>query len=540
VQFLRGGATAAAHCRAAESDRRREVPGAWQSLYNERHIAMKASLQLRLSQHLALTPQLQQSIRLLQLSTLELQQEIAMAVAQNPLLESEDEWIASPLRVASDGTVIAQAPTSSAPEPMSGAGSSEQSERNDGNDGAGGDDYAPLGSADGGDSSQWNLDDYGRSAGASDDDDLPPLQIHESTTTLRDHLMAQLRMTQASPRDRALVTFLIESLGDDGYLLSSLDEVLADLPEELELDLDELGAALALLQSFDPPGVGARSASECLRLQLLRLADSPTRKLALEIAGNHLELLAARDFTRLRKQLKATDDELRDAHALIRSLEPFPGAAFGKAEADYVVPDIIVRKASGSWQAELNPEVMPRLRINHLYANILRNNRGDPGSGSLRQQLQEARWLIKNIQQRFETILRVAQAIVERQKNFFVHGAIAMRPLVLREIADTLGLHESTVSRVTTGKYMLTPFGTLEFKYFFGSHVSTDTGGAASSTAIRALIKQLIGAEDSKTPLSDSRIAELLAEQGFVVARRTVAKYREALKIPAVNLRKSL
>jgi RNA polymerase sigma-54 factor len=286
--------------------------------------------------------------------------------------------------------------------------------------------------------------------------------------------------------------------------------------------------------------VGGRSASECLKLQLLRLEPSPIRTLALDIVMHHLELLAARDFTRLRKQLKASDDALRDAHLLIRSLEPFPGAAFGKSEADYVVPDILVRKMSSGWTAELNPEIVPRLRINHLYANILRNNRGDPGSGSLRQQLQEARWLIKNIQQRFETILRVAQAIVERQKNFFAHGEIAMRPLVLREIADTLGLHESTVSRVTTGKYMLTPFGTLEFKYFFGSHVSTDTGGAASSTAIRALIKQLIGAEDSKSPLSDSRIAELLAEQGFVVARRTVAKYREALKIPAVNLRKSL
>jgi RNA polymerase sigma-54 factor len=502
---------------------------------------MKASLQLRLSQHLALTPQLQQSIRLLQLSTLELQQEVAMAVSQNPLLESEDEWIASPLRVAADGSVIAQPPTGSSPEPMAGAaGSSASSDGGESGDPQGVDDYNGLASDSGPDASQWNLDDYGRSGSASDDDDLPPLQIHESTTTLRDHLMAQLRVTQASPRDRALITFLIESLDEDGYLTASLDEVLADLPDELEVDLDELNAALALLQSFDPAGVGARSASECLKLQLLRLNASATRTLALEIVAHHLELLAARDFTRLRKQLKADDDELRDAHALIRSLEPFPGAAYGKAEADYVVPDIIVKRASQGWLAELNPEVVPRLRINHLYANILRNNRGDPGSGSLRQQLQEARWLIKNIQQRFETILRVAQAIVERQKNFFTHGEIAMRPLVLREIADTLGLHESTVSRVTTGKYMLTPFGTLEFKYFFGSHVSTDTGGAASSTAIRALIKQLIGAEDTKSPLSDSRIAELLAEQGFVVARRTVAKYREALKIPAVNLRKSL
>lgn len=521
------------------------VSRAWQTLYNESQTAMKASLQLRLSQHLALTPQLQQSIRLLQLSTLELQQEVATAIAQNPLLENEDDWIASPLRVAADGSLIAQPPQPSAETiPGSGASASSTSSSNGSEGGEGEpqstDEYDGLGAEANGDASQWNLDDYGRPGGASDDDDLPPLQIHESTTTLRDHLMAQLCVTKASPRDRALVTFLIESLDDDGYLSATCDEILADIPAELDVDADELNAALALLHSFDPAGVGARSASECLKLQLMRVNSSPTRTLALEIVSNHLELLAARDFTRLRKQLKTGDDELREAHALIRSLEPFPGAAYGKAEADYVVPDIIVKKTGQNWHAELNPEVVPKLRINHLYANILRNNRGDPGSGSLRQQLQEARWLIKNIQQRFETILRVAQAIVERQKSFFVHGEIAMRPLVLREIADTLGLHESTVSRVTTGKYMLTPFGTLEFKYFFGSHVSTDTGGAASSTAIRALIKQLIGAENPKTPLSDSRIAELLAEQGFVVARRTVAKYREALKIPAVNLRKSL
>jgi RNA polymerase sigma-54 factor len=503
--------------------------------------AMKASLQLRLSQHLALTPQLQQSIRLLQLSTLELQQEVAMAIAQNPLLENDDEWIASPLRVASDGSLIAQQPAPAATDAggMPPNGTSGSGERGERDEPAGADEYDGY-AADNSDASPWNLDDFGRAAPSSDEDDMPPLQIHESTTSLRDHLSAQLRVTQAGTRDRALVMFLIESLDDDGYLTASLDEVLTDLPAELEVDVDELNAALALLHSFDPAGVGARSASECLRLQLLRLDPSPTRALALDIVSQYLELLAARDFTRLRKHLKASDDALRDAHALIRSLEPFPGAAYGKAEADYVVPDIIVKRTGQGWHAELNPEVVPRLRINHLYANILRNSRGDPSAGSLKQQLQEARWLIKNIQQRFDTILRVAQAIVERQKNFFAHGEIAMRPLVLREIADTLGLHESTVSRVTTGKYMLTPFGTLEFKYFFGSHVSTDTGGAASSTAIRALIKQLIGAEDPKSPLSDSRIAELLAEQGFVVARRTVAKYREALKIPAVNLRKSL
>ncbi len=278
--------------------------------------AMKASLQLRLSQHLALTPQLQQSIRLLQMSTLELTQEVATAIAQNPLLENDDDWIASPLRVAADGSVIAQTPASSAPEPMAGApnGTAATNERTERDETAGVDEYDSY-SADGGDASQWNLDDFGRSPAASDDDDLPPMQIHETSTSLRDHLMAQLRVTQASPRDRALVTFLIESLDDDGYLSASLEEVLADLPAELEVDVDELNAALALVHSFDPAGVGARSASECLKLQLLRLDPSPTRALALDIVSQHLELLAARDFTRLRTQLKATDDALRDAHA---------------------------------------------------------------------------------------------------------------------------------------------------------------------------------------------------------------------------------
>lgn len=323
---------------------------------------MKASLQLRLSQHLALTPQLQQSIRLLQLSTLELQQEVAMAVAQNPLLESDDEWIASPLRVAADGSLIAQTPPAPNGESGSMNGSGQSSERAERDEPAATDEYDGYGSGDASDGPQWNLDEFGRSSGASDDDDLPPLQVQEAATSLREHLSAQLRVTQASPRDRALVMFLIESLDDDGYLTASLDEVLADLPPELEVDCDELNAALALLHSFDPAGVGARSASECLKLQLLRLDPSPTRTLALEIVSQHLELLAARDFTRLRKQLKASDDALRDAHALIRSLEPFPGAAYGKAEADYVVPDIIVKKAGQGWLAELNPEVMPRLR----------------------------------------------------------------------------------------------------------------------------------------------------------------------------------
>jgi RNA polymerase sigma-54 factor len=314
-----------------------------------------------------------------------------------------------------------------------------------------------------------------------------------------------------------------------------------------ELQLSEMQAGLNLLRSFDPPGVGAHDLADCLELQLKRL---PRRQwpsvdgweAACAIAKDHLPLLAARDWTRLKKALNLKDHEedeqiLRDAQALIRTLQPLPGQDFDGEEAAYVLPDVIVRRTKAGWTAALNPDVMPRLRVNDLYSRILRRNKG---ANNLSVQLQEARWLVKNIHQRFDTILRVAQAIVERQREFFTHGEVAMRPLVLREIAEVLGLHESTISRVTTQKYMLTPTGTFELKYFFGSHVATDTGGAASSTAIRALLKQLVAAEDVQQPLSDSRLAEMLGEQGIVVARRTVAKYRESLRIPAVNQRKAL
>jgi RNA polymerase sigma-54 factor len=261
------------------------------------------------------------------------------------------------------------------------------------------------------------------------------------------------------------------------------------------------------------------------------------RRMALTIVEKHLAWFAQREFSKLKKTLDCDDEDLREAQAVIRRCNPHPGAAFGQGTSDYVVPDVIVRRAKSGWSVSLNAEVMPRLRVNSLYASLLKQGKGE---NSMSGQLQEAKWLIKNMRQRFDTILRVSQAIVERQRNFFSHGAVAMRPLVLREIADTLGLHESTISRVTTQKYMLTPHGMFELKYFFGSHVATEAGGEASSTAIRALIAQLTGAEDPKNPLSDSKIAELLGEQGMVIARRTVAKYREALKIPPVSLRKSL
>jgi len=482
---------------------------------------MKQTLQLRVSQHLALTPQLQQSIRLLQLSTLELHQELEQILTDNPLLERLDDPLDNSVRLLADGAISQQSLTSS-PEPTSNTEASSASAEGD----EGGFDL-PAGSEEGASGeAEWSFDDVSRNSKAPDDESSrPQLEAHERT--LREHLLEQVAVTVDNRRDRALVELLIDALDDNGYLEEGLDTILERLPEELEIDMDEMLVALKLLQSFDPAGVGARNAPECLSLQIRRFEKIPmvTRRMALTLVENHLELFAQRD------------EDLREAQAVIRRCNPHPGAPFAGDASDYVVPDVIVKKSKNGFQVSLNRDVMPKLRVNAMYANILKQSKGE---GSLTTQLQEAKWLIKNMRQRFDTILRVAEAIVERQRNFFSHGEVAMRPLVLREIADTLGLHESTISRVTTQKYMLTPHGMYELKYFFGSHVATEAGGEASSTAIRALIKQLIGAEDKKNPFSDSKITDMLAEQGMVVARRTVAKYREALKIPPVNLRKSL
>ena len=348
-----------------------------------------------------------------------------------------------------------------------------------------------------------------------------------------------MSLTPLPDRDRKLVALLVDALDEDGYLTQPLEEIAAMLPEELAIEPDELAIALKHLQNLDPTGVGARSPAECLELQLAALPEStPGLAVALRIVREQLPLLAARDFVKLKKLFGCDDASLRTAQRLIQSLNPRPGGAYSALETRYVVADVIVRKLKGVWTASLNPDAMPKLRINRIYADILQSNRGQ--GGQLTSQLQEARWLIKNVQQRFDTIQRVSQSIVDRQRHFFDHGEVAMRPLVLREIADALGLHESTVSRVTTQKFMATPRGIFELKYFFGSHVATEAGGACSATAIRALIKQLVGAEDAKKPLSDSKISQILGQQGIVVARRTIAKYRESMHIPPVNLRKSL
>jgi RNA polymerase sigma-54 factor len=371
-----------------------------------------------------------------------------------------------------------------------------------------------------------------------DDDDYP--QLAAESPTLRAHLISQLSLKNLTDRDRTLASLLIESLDEDGYLSQDVTELQDMLPEELEVEPEELQIALKHLQHCEPTGVGARNLGECLALQLAAMPEStPYRAEALDVVKNHLEALAGRDFARLRKALRCDDTCLRGVQKLITSLNPRPGREYASDSTRYVVPDVIVRKLKGVWIAALNPDAMPRLRINRLYADILSRARGS-GSQQLASQLQEAKWLIKNVQQRFDTILRVAQSIVDRQRHFFEHGEVAMRPLVLREIAEALDLHESTVSRVTTQKFMHTPRGIFELKYFFGSHVTTESGGSASSTAIRALIRQLVGAENSRKPLSDSQISEILGQQGIVVARRTVAKYRESLQILPVNLRKTL
>ena len=492
---------------------------------------MKQTLQLRVSQHLALTPQLQQSIRLLQLSTLELHQELEQILSENPVLERVDDPLDNSVRLLADGAITPSAPPSDTATTADTPGSTATEEGEGGYEGS---DSSESASAEG----EWSFDDIARTSKTPDDDDARP-QLEAHHTTLREHLLEQMRVTVREHRDRALVELIIDALDDNGYLEEPLEEIHARLPEELEIEPEELEVALKLVQSFEPAGVGARNASECLALQIRRFPKVPlvARRRALEIVEKHLALFAQRDFNKLKKALDCDDEDLREAQAVIKRCNPHPGALFASDTSDFVVPDVIVKKVKNGWQVVLNHDVMPRLRINALYANILKQSKGE---GSLTSQLQEAKWLIKNMRQRFDTILRVAQAIVDRQRNFFSHGAVAMRPLVLREIADTLGLHESTISRVTTQKYMLTPHGMFELKYFFGSHVATEAGGEASSTAIRALIKQLIGAEDPKNPFSDSKIADMLGEQGMVVARRTVAKYREALKIPPVNLRKSL
>ncbi|MDP2751207.1 MAG: RNA polymerase factor sigma-54 [Rhodocyclaceae bacterium] len=486
---------------------------------------MKQTLNLRLSQHLALTPQLQQSIRLLQLSTIDLTQEIEQALQDNPMLERVESYAPSSLPSESSSPSSTSSSDASSPSSDPSPEPSEPIQENQ-------------------ESADWEVD-FSSSAHQSrnanhtnDGDEVDVGEIQAAVTDLRDHLTSQLSMTRLNPRERQLVALLIEALNGDGYLAQTLDELANIIPDEPDVK-EELSIALKHLQHFDPLGIGARTLQECLDLQLAEQPVSPIRDLARKVVQSHLDKLAVREFQKIIKALNCTEDALREAHLLICSLNPRPGAPFEPLDTRYVVPDVIVRKIRGHWRAIVNTEMLPKLRINSLYANILRKNRKQ-AAPELVGQFQEAKWLIQNIQQRFDTLALVTQAIVDRQSAFFDHGEVAMKPLTLNEIADTVNLHNSTISRVTTQKYLSSPRGIFELKYFFGSHVSTEAGGAASATAIRALIRQLVGTEEGHKPLSDVKIAEILGEQGFVVARRTVAKYRESMHIPPVNLRKTL
>ncbi|MEZ5663597.1 MAG: RNA polymerase factor sigma-54 [Burkholderiaceae bacterium] len=532
---------------------------------------MKQGLSLRVSQHLALTPQLQQSIRLLQLSTLEMAQEVEQMLDENPFLERSDET-ADREAFGVDST---DAPVSASEqiadagrdEAVSGHTASEATVTSDGESAdqveRGIDGDAPLEQSwegDGSveltpDDSEWGGDAPARNSGGDDDGTATAADLASEHVGLHAHLHEQARCLRLSEEDRAALGFLIESLNDDGYLEDSLSDLAlawlrlegqlqaaASDPELLEMIEQRLVTALHLLQHLEPAGVGARDLGECLRLQILEMRNTPAAQAALAICQQPLELLAKRDVRKLGSLCGVEPERVREALDLIARLEPKPGRRFADLERNVVVPDVIVTRAGRGFKVLLNPEVMPRLRVHEVYANAVRQGRGgrdgDAGHAAMQQRLQEARWFIKNIQQRFDTILRVSSAIVERQRNFFMHGELAMRPLVLREIADELGLHESTISRVTTAKYMATPFGTYELKYFFGSALGTETGGNASSTAVRALLKQFIASEEVSRPLSDNQLSDLLKEQGIECARRTVAKYREAMRIAPANLRK--
>lgn len=496
---------------------------------------MKQSLDLRLGQHLTITPQLQQAIRLLQLSSVELQQEIQEMLESNPLLEEREGEPAeakAETETGLDGADLTVARDSDTPK----ATDIEMADPSMDEDRLGSD-------HDGEYTEYFDSLKAPSTRGADDDDGYPDIDARNSPPqTLRDHLLWQMHATPFSNTDKRIAEVLIDAINEDGYLTCTLEEVQQALAKELAVEVDEIEAVLHQIQNFDPPGVGARDLGECLRLQMKALSpDTPHLKEALALAtAENLAALAHRDYVQLRRNLRLSAPALQETIRLIQSLNPRPGSSVATATASYIIPDIIVKKIKGVWRAELNPEIAPRLRINRYYEQLI--HRGDSSAENryLQDQLQQARWFIKSLVSRNETLLKVARTIVDRQRAFFDHGPEAMKPLVLHDVAETVGMHESTVSRVTTNKYMLTPRGILELKYFFSSHVATADGGTCSATAIRSLIKKLVENEPPDKPISDSKIAEILAAQGIHVARRTVAKYRESMRIPPSNQRKSL
>ncbi|HAH1299445.1 TPA: RNA polymerase factor sigma-54 [Escherichia coli] len=476
---------------------------------------MKQGLQLRLSQQLAMTPQLQQAIRLLQLSTLELQQELQQALESNPLLEQIDTHEEIDTRETQDS------------ETLDTADALEQKEMPE---------ELPL------DASWDTIYTAGTPSGTSGDyiDDELPVYQGETTQTLQDYLMWQVELTPFSDTDRAIATSIVDAVDDTGYLTVPLEDILESMGDE-EIDIDEVEAVLKRIQRFDPVGVAAKDLRDCLLIQLSQFdKTTPWLDEARLIISDHLDLLANHDFRTLMRVTRLKEDVLKEAVNLIQSLDPRPGQSIQTGEPEYVIPDVLVRKHNGHWTVELNSDSIPRLQINQHYASMCNNARNDGDSQFIRSNLQDAKWLIKSLESRNDTLLRVSRCIVEQQQAFFEQGEEYMKPMVLADIAQAVEMHESTISRVTTQKYLHSPRGIFELKYFFSSHVNTEGGGEASSTAIRALVKKLIAAENPAKPLSDSKLTSLLSEQGIMVARRTVAKYRESLSIPPSNQRKQL
>lgn len=476
---------------------------------------MKQGLQLRLSQQLAMTPQLQQAIRLLQLSTLELQQELQQALESNPLLEQIDTHEEIDTRETQDS------------ETLDTADALEQKEIPE---------ELPL------DASWDTIYTAGTPSGTSGDyiDDELPVYQGETTQTLQDYLMWQVELTPFSDTDRAIATSIVDAVDDTGYLTVPLEDILESMGDE-EIDIDEVEAVLKRIQRFDPVGVAAKDLRDCLLIQLSQFdKTTPWLEEARLIISDHLDLLANHDFRTLMRVTSLKEDVLKEAVNLIQSLDPRPGQSIQTGEPEYVIPDVLVRKHNGHWTVELNSDSIPRLQINQHYASMCNNARNDGDSQFIRSNLQDAKWLIKSLESRNDTLLRVSRCIVEQQQAFFEQGEEYMKPMVLADIAQAVEMHESTISRVTTQKYLHSPRGIFELKYFFSSHVNTEGGGEASSTAIRALVKKLIAAENPAKPLSDSKLTSLLSEQGIMVARRTVAKYRESLSIPPSNQRKQL
>ncbi|NHB89358.1 RNA polymerase factor sigma-54 [Photorhabdus tasmaniensis] len=478
---------------------------------------MKQSLQLRLSQQLAMTPQLQQAIRLLQLSTLELQQEIQQALEMNPLLEQDEDHQEINNQESPDNET----------DVMDTLDALQQKDMPD---------ELPL------DASWDEIYTAGTPSGTRNDysDDDLPLYQGETVQTLQDYLMWQAGLTPFTETDAAIATSIIDAVDDTGYLTVPLEDILASIGDD-QLTLTEVETVLKRVQHFDPIGVAARNLKDCLLIQLSMFPpETPYLKEAKLIVCEHLELLGNRDFRNLIRLSRLKEDTLKEVIDLIQSLEPRPGLAVNTGESEYVIPDVLVRKESEHWQVELNTDSIPRLHINQHYAELGQHTHNESDSQFIRNNLQEAKWLIKSLKSRNDTLLKVTRCIVEQQQEFFEHGEEYMKPMVLADIAFQVDMHESTISRVTTQKFLHSPRGIFELKYFFSSHVNTESGGEASSTAIRALVKKLVAAENSAKPLSDSKLTSMLADQGIMVARRTVAKYRESLSIPPSNQRKRL